>query len=364
VGSELAGRVADTVLRASGLSAHTQAGKWAFGMEMLGELADQAGKRLDELRPELQRGFQTYGITAADWDLIRTRGLWTEDGVSFIHPEQVVRGAAGAPPTPDARAAQRAASRLLEMVQTETTFAIVEPGALERAMVLGKTRPGTLSGEFMRSTMQFKSFPVAMMTRHLMRGIEGARAGDHGRYLAATAVSLTVMGALAVQLKSIAQGKDPRDMTAPTFWGAAFLQGGGAGLFGDFFSSAVNRADRSFYMSFIGGPTAGLADDFARLTGGNIQGLAENKDTHAGRELARFIQTNAPGTSLWYARLALDRLMWDRLHELADPDHARRFQRMQERTLRDTNQQFFWRPGQTSPDRSPSIAAALGGRPE
>lgn len=364
VGNDLAGRVADTVLRASGLSAHTQAGKWAFGMEFLGELADQAGRSLEQMKPELQRAFRTYGITAEDWDLIRARGVFEEEGARFIYPEQVVRGGPDMAPPGDPRAAQGAASRLLEMVQTETNFAIVEPGALERALVLGKTRPGTLSGEFLRSTMQFKSFPVSMMTRHLMRGIESVRAGDRGRYLVATGVSLTVMGALAMQLKEMAKGRDPRDMTAPTFWGAAFMQGGGAGLFGDFLSSAVNRADRSFYLSAVGGPMAGLADDLARLTGGNIQGLAENKDTHAGRELARFIQTNAPGTSLWYARLALDRLLWDRLHELADPDHARRAQRLQERVMRDTGQRFFWRPGETAPDRAPSAAALLGGRPE
>lgn len=373
VGTDLAGRVADTVLRASGLSAHTQAGKWAFGMEFLGELADQAGRRLDQLDPRLQAAFTRYGIDANAWDLIRSRGVWEEDGARFIFPEQIVRdpipgtvqatpAGAAIVPAIDRAAAQAAATRLLEMVQTETNFAIIEPGALERAIVVGRTRPGTLAGEFLRSSMQFKTFPVSMMTRHLMRGLEAVRAGDRGRYLAATGISLTVMGALAMQLTALAQGRDPRDMTAPTFWGAAFMQGGGAGLFGDFLSSAVSRADRGFYMAMVGGPTAGLVDDFARLTGGNIQGLAEGKDTNAGRELARFIQTNAPGTSLWYARLALDRLMWDRLHELLDPDHARRFARIEDRARKEFGQEFWWRPGRTAPDRAPAPGATIAER--
>lgn len=362
--NDLASRVADTVLRASGLSAHTQAGKWAFGMEMLGHLADHAGRSFDQLDPRLQRGFTSYGIDAAAWDLIRAHGVWEEGGARFIFPEQIVRGGADGRAPADLPAARQATSRLLEMVQTETNFAVVEPGALERAMILGRTRAGTLSGEFLRSTMQFKTFPVSMMTRHLLRGAEAIRAGDRGRYLAMTGVSLTVMGALAMQLKAVAQGKDPRDMTAPTFWGAAFMQGGGAGLFGDFLNSAVSRADRGFYMAFIGGPTAGLVDDLARLTGGNIQGLAEQKDTHIGRELARFIQVNTPGTSLWYARLALDRLMWDRLQEHLDPDASRRFLRIEDRARKDFGQEFFWRPGQAAPARAPSISAALSGRPD
>jgi hypothetical protein len=358
VGSDLAGRVADFVLRASGMNAHTQAAKWAFGMEFLGHLADRAGKRLDQLEPELRRAFGRYGIDAADWDVIRKTGLWEEDGARFIHPEQIARGDAGntAP-----------ASRLLEMVQTETGFAVVEPGALERALLLGRTRPGTLSGEFLRATMQYKTFPISMMTRHLMRGIDAYQGGDVGRYMVATGVSLTVMGAAAMLLKAIANGRDPRDMTSPSFWGAAFFQGGGAGIFGDFLNSGLNRADRGFYMAAIGGPTAGLVDDLAKLTGANISGAVNEpqKDQHFGAELARFAQRYTPGTSLWYSRLALDRMMWDRLHEMADPAHAaRRAQRIEDRAMREANQRFWWGPGDRAPDRAPSIGAAIGARPE
>jgi hypothetical protein len=243
----------------------------------------------------------------------------------------------------------------------------VEPGALERALLLGRTRPGTLSGEFLRATMQYKTFPISMMTRHLMRGIDAYQGGDVGRYMVATGVSLTVMGAAAMQLKAIANGRDPRDMTSPSFWGAAFFQGGGAGIFGDFLNSGLNRADRGFYMAAIGGPTAGLVDDLAKLTGANISGAVNEpqKDQHFGAELARFAQRYTPGTSLWYSRLALDRMMWDRLHEMADPAHAaRRAQRIEDRAMREANQRFWWGPGDRAPDRAPSIGAAIGARPE
>lgn len=362
VGSDLAGRVADFVLRASGMNAHTQAAKWAFGMEFLGHLADRVGKRLDELEPELQRAFRRYGIDEADWNVIRTHGLWEEDAVRFIHPEQIVRRQVAE--IGDRTSGTGVASRLLEMIQTETGFAVVEPGALERALLLGRTRPGTLSGEFVRATMQYKTFPVSMMTRHLMRGLDAYQGGDVGRYMVATAVSLTVMGAVAMQLKALAQGKDPRDMTRATFWGAAFFQGGGAGIFGDFLNSGLNRADRGFYMAAVGGPTAGFVDDLARLTGGNIQATSEGKDANFGAEMARFVQRNTPGTSIWYTRLALDRMMWDRLHELADPNAQRRFQRIEDRAMRELNQRFWWGPGDATPDRAPSLGAMVGATPQ
>lgn len=356
VGADLAGRVAEFTMRASGMNAHTQAARWAFGMEFLGHLADRAERPLAELEPELRRAMGRYGIDGADWDAIRTRGLWQEDGARFIHPEQIVTGGGD-------RAAQDAASRLLEMVQGETSFAVVEPGALERAILLGRSRGGTGWGEFTRSIAQYKTFPISMLTRHGMRGLEAFKAGDRGRYMVATAVSLTLMGAAAIQLKAVAQGRDPRDMATPSFWGAAFFQGGGAGILGDFLNAGLNRANQGFYMTVVGGPTAGLIDDLARLTGGNMQGLAEGKDTNFGRELARFVKRNAPGTSLWYGRLALDRLMWDRLQELADPDAARSFQRMEDRARRDFGQEFWWRPGQPTLSRAPSLETMLGAEP-
>lgn len=359
VGRDLAGRVAEVVMRGSGMAAHTQAAKWAFGMEFSAHLAARADRAMEALEPELRRTMARYGIEPADWDRLRSAGVWEHEGARFIHPEQVVTGA----PAAEARAAQLAASRFLEMVNGETRFAVVEPGAPERALMLGSSRPGTLGGEFRRATAQYKSFPIAMMSRHLMRGLDAIQGGDHGRYLAGLMVSLTITGAFGLQMKQISQGRDPRDMADARFWGSAFLQGGGAGILGDFLYAGLNRADRGFYMTAIGGPTAGLVDDLVRLTGGNIQAVAENRDSNFGAELARFVQRNTPGTSLWYSRLAMDRLMWERLHAMADPEAPQRWRRMERRALEDYGQDFFWAPGRRAPERAPDPAAAFGLQP-
>lgn len=58
----------------------------------------------------------------------------------------------------------------------------------------------------------------------------------------------------------------------------------------------------------------------------------------------------APGSSIWYARLALDRLMWERLQLLVDPDAEGVFRHMEERARRETGQNFWWRPGQLRPN--------------
>jgi hypothetical protein len=68
--------------------------------------------------------------------------------------------------------------------------------------------------------MQFKSFPIAMITRHWRRMLEGGNGADgapllanrftYGMALMATTVGL---GAIATQAKQILAGKDPIDMT-------------------------------------------------------------------------------------------------------------------------------------------------------
>lgn len=352
IGQTLPARISDFVMRVSGMNAHTQAAKWAFGMEFLGRLADDAGKGFDALDPALRRTMERYGIGAADWDLIRAKGLHSEDGVDLIFPEQMVRDGD--------RAAERAATRLLEMVDAERGFAVLEPGAAEKALTLQGTQAGTWAGEFWRATTQYKSFPITMMTRHLYRGFNAGGATAAGLYLARLTIGLTAFGAFAMQMKEIAKGRDPRDMTTPGFWGAAFFQGGGAGIVGDFLNSAVTRADRSFYMTAIGGPTAGLVDDVMKLTGANIQATAEAKDAHWGRDAARFVRRNTPGTSLWYTRLAMDRLLWDQLQAIVDPDAARSWQRTEQRARQETRQEFWWRPGETGPERGPAAGRVIG----
>jgi len=350
--SGVAGMAAEAVMRGSGLAAHTDAGKMAFGLEYLGLLADLSHAELRALPAELRRSFASYGITETDWSLIRKTGVGDFDGVRMVWPENLA--SAG-------KAEQEAASKLMGLILTEADIAIPTPGVRERALLLSQSRRGTLGGEFRRSTLQYKSFPVTMMTTHLMRGIANWGQGG-GLYMAKLGIDLTVMGALAIQLKQVANGKDPRDMTDGKFWGAAFIQGGGAGIVGDFLYAGLNRANAGFYMTAIGGPTAKLVDDTVSLTGFNIQGAITGEKTNFGRELVRFLRGNTPGSSLWYSRLAMDRLLWDQLQELADPEYRRAFKRVEDRARKDYGQDYWWRPGQPGPQRAPDPAAAVAVR--
>jgi hypothetical protein len=104
---------------------------------------------------------------------------------------------------------------------------------------------------------------------------------------------------------------------------------------------------------------AGLADDLVGLTVGNLPAAFDPaKETHFGRELGRFVQRYTPGSTLWYSRLALDRLLWDRMHELLDPDWNSRARQIHRQALKERNQQFFWGPNDGDlPSRGPNLRA-------
>ena len=58
-------------MRASLLSPWTQAGRWSFGMEYLGILADNCGKQFkDPLDPMMQKSMEHYNIGADKWEIM------------------------------------------------------------------------------------------------------------------------------------------------------------------------------------------------------------------------------------------------------------------------------------------------------
>ena len=183
--------------------------------------------------------------------------------------------------------------------------------------------------------------------------------------LGAAAAFWLVLGALAYQLKQVQRGKDPvnmdpREDEGRRFWAAAMAQGGGLGLFGDFFFADQNRFGGGPVESFMG-PVAGAGQDLLRLTVGNLQQAAKGDDTNAGREAVRALGRYLPGGSLWYTRLAFERQVLDRLQEQVDPRAARSFRDTESRARREVGQRFWWRAGDTAPGRSPDLGAALGG---
>jgi hypothetical protein len=355
-GPEISRRVADFVMRASGLSPWTQAGRWAFGMEFMGKLADDAGKTFDQLHPDLQKTMRKHGIDSDRWDVMRATNKYEYEGAQFLRPEDIAGRSDIGPDYADELAMQ-----MLEMVQQETEFAVPSVSLRGKARMLGETRPGSIQGEMLRSFAMYKSFPVTLMHTHVARMMAKKGLKSKGRYGANLVISTTLMGGLALQLKEISKGRDPRPMTGekgPEFWGAALLQGGGLGIFGDFLFSNVNRFGTGLAET-TAGPVIEFIDDTRNLTIGNLSELARGEDTDIGSDAVSFMRRYTPGGSLWYARLGYERLILDELQKTLDPDAKARMRRLQRRYQRDYEQKYWWRPGETAPDRAPDFENAV-----
>lgn len=353
-GPEISRRLADVVMRVSGLSPWTQAGRWAFGMEFMGTLADHAAKGFDELPGALKSTFKRYGIDPQRWDMMRESPLYEHEGAAFLRPEDIANRADLAPGFAD-----DLALRLLEMIQSETEFAVPATSLRGRASLLGAESPGTFKGELIRSVAMYKNFSVTLYHTHITRMVQQKGFMNKGRYAANLFITSTLMGAMALQLKEIAKGRDPKPMTgdnAGGFWGKALLQGGGLGIFGDFIGGSVTNRFGGSLGSTIAGPVVSFGGDVLNLTIGNALELARGDKTGAGAELTNFLRRYTPGGSIWYARLAWERLVLDEVQKAIDPDALDRFRRAEQKLAREHGQRNWWRPGKRAPDRAPNLS--------
>lgn len=368
----LTGRVAGSVMKMSLMNAWTDGLRSAFSATMMQGFAKKAGKSWKQLDEWDRYLMGRKGITEGDWAIISKAKPTERSGVQYLTRDSIVQtGEDGA---------QQAATKWMAFVSDESEFAVINPDMATRAIVTGGGMPaGTIRGEAMRTFMQFKSFPLAMMTRHWRRifdtpqGLEGAPAGfgadsaagagfNRLAVFAGLNVSLMLLGAVVLQTKAVLQGKDPFDMTEGKFWPRALSQGGGMGYVGDFiFKDPTEQRGNSFEQAAgaafgpAAGATAGLFGDLV-LT--NAWEAAKNKDTHAGAETVRWINSQLPYTSLWQVRGAWEHWFIHNAQEAVNPGYLGR---MRSRAMQDWGQDYYWQPGEALPDRAPDLGAAFGG---
>lgn len=359
IANNWSGRLANSTMKLSLMNAWTDTVRRGFSMTMmagLGKLSKTEWGKLTEFdRAHLGR----KGITEADWKVVNAADLTDYRGSAMLTPEAIA--ASGHPD------AAQVTSKILGFITDESEYAVMNPDVATRAVqTWGGQQAGTGVGELARAMMQFKSFPIAMMSRHWRRilesqsSMEGAPAlANKAAYTAALAVTGTILGAIAFQTKQVIQGKDPVDMTTPKFWTRAIAQGGGAGFMGDMVlgDTTQDRGQLDSLGRLVLGPSFGSAADIWELTKGNADEMIAGKDTHAGAEALRFAKGHLPYVSLWYSKAALDHLLLHSLQENLSPGYL---DRQRSKAQKDWQQGYWWTPGETAPDRAPDVSA-IGG---
>ena len=358
------GRVAASVMKLSLMNAWTDTLRRAFSLTMMQGLARMSRTEWGKLTEWDRTHLERKGITEADWRVVARAELTEFKGLQHLTPESIRD-------TGHARS-NEVVAKVLGLIQDESEYAVLNPDLATKAISSGGgTRSGTVRGELARSVMQFKSFPVAMISRHWRRMLDAPKVTDGSApvlanrlmHSGALLVSTTALGAIALQAKQMIAGKDPIDMQgehAFRFWMQAIAQGGGLSIVGDMLLTDPGTQPGDFVKAAgktALGPAIGTAAEAAAIASVNTWNAAKGKPTHAAAEALQLARGNTPFVNLWYAKAAIDHAGMHALQENLSPGYLGK---MQQRAQQQWGQSYWWKPGTGGPDRAPNMAKAAG----
>lgn len=364
------GKIANAVMRITGMNAINELRKGAFGLTLMSAIGNQLKSGLDfnKLHDTDIRTLKHYGITETDWKTWKLAKLQNlgHGNIASLTPESIngisdadIKKAFGDNASP-AAIRRDATVKLLGAVNTESDFAIVTPGWRERSQFHGDTQRGTVRGEVWRSILQFKSFPWAFFQRSMdaVANMDGpASKSAMTAYLIA---STTIAGAMIIQTREMLSGKDPRKMADENwhkFWGSSFLQGGALGIYGDFLYGANQTRYGSGPIEALSGPTLGPLLSMAVVEPTTaIKKAIEGKESHFLAREFQNLKGFVPGGNMWFTKTALDHLIWQQAMEAMSPGYLNSIRK---RTAKEYDQEWWWEPGEFTPDRAPDLGVMI-----
>jgi hypothetical protein len=331
------------------LTAWTDGWARATGITLAGNLGDLAtsGKSFAEMSSLLQTTLKRYGITEREWNVLRQSEIFDADGAPMLMPELVrelpdaavlgYMGEAEATPGQVARAREDLATKLSTYYSDQVREALTFGGAKERAMLRFGLERGTVAGELVPLFTQFMQFPLTYVTKHWNRELH--RAGQVDKMgLAHMLAATTALGFVSMTAKQYGRGEKPKEpedaWDVAQMIGGAFMQGGGAGLYGDFLFGTLSRTGTD-PLATLAGPAFGKASQAF----GVVAAAAKGEDPSA-KALKLGIGL-VPYNNLFGARLAMDHMFLHALQEQVNPGYLRRYQRQVER---DRNVEWWMEP--------------------
>lgn len=351
VGPAWSRNVSDAVMRASLMSGHTKAARWAAQSEFMGLLNRMSKTAYDDL--PFVEVMKRYGITAADWDAFRNGvKAWSpRNDINFLRPIDILQTN-----IPEKEALFR---KFQGMIFDEARTMVPESTMEGTVMLKDTSRPDTLRGAILHSFSMYKNFPVSFWMIYGRLGMTSKSVKGRLAFYAGLGAGMTMVGALGIQMREIAQGRDPMPMDSPQFLGKAFLSGGALSIWGDFLFSGVNRMNGG-PTETVAGPLFGFLGDTTQLAFGDafkfmeaMGSLDQGFDSTTKAKLVEYMKRYTPGSNLWWLRTALERNVWERLQELADPKAFAKRRRKEANQRKVYGNESYWPAGESLPTRFP-----------
>lgn len=316
-----------------------------------GKLTSKSWNQLDE---QYRNILGLYNIDDAKWNMMRKTTLKDFEGNKYLAIEKITEIS-----DDDALAylkktkpqykkfSQKQINDVKKEVQSNWRVllhdrihhGIIEPGRREKAIMNRGFKKGTLEGEIMAMLWQFKSFALSVYTKPIERTLKayapGTTIGTKMAALVGLGITTTFWGYVALTIGDLLSGKEPRDPKNPKTIGAAFLKGGGGGIYFDLLQAEFSRSNGGA-LSTIAGPVYSDLSGFGKVLTNAVQG----KFDKAGFKAYRLFESNTP-IDAWFIRPAYQYLIGYQIKEMLDPGYFRRLER---HTKKRTGQDFFLKP--------------------
>lgn len=363
--SSWSGKLSNAVMKVSGMSAINEWRRGAFGLTMMDSIGHEVSARTwAEVGQQDMHLLKSFGLTEQDWSIWKlarledyghgNKTMLTPEAIAKIPDEALARIGIEAP----AQARREAIVRYLGAIQSESMNAIIEPGWQQRAATVGGLQRGNIRDELTRSFWQFKQFPIAQFQRMWDISMAHPTAGGKAALISSMVLMGTIAGAMMLQTQSLLSGEDPRPMDDWKFWLAAAVKGGSFGIYGDFlYSQSATTRYGSGPLEVLAGPTIGSAATgvTALVQAGNA--AANGKDTHLGAKMLNLGKGYLPFGNLWYGRAAFDHIVLQNAQEQLSPGYLAH---MRANSIKQFGQDWWWAPGEFTPERAPDMRKALG----
>ena len=315
---------------------------------MANYFAKQKNLAFDSLNPQLKSLFNVYNIDSTKWNIIRKTAMEkADDGKEFINiglldqiSDADVKKITGLDDL-SKRELQiekdKFKASVSGMLLDRSIYAVIEPDARVRATLTQGYLGGTGMGEAIRFCGQFKAFPLSIVQKVLGREIDYFKGPNKDLArgivgLGSIIVTSGLLGYLSMTIKDLLKGRSPRDPTKLNSVMAAFLQGGGLGIYGDvLFQETRSGGD---IIGNIAVPVPLTAFDLVQAIKYGIRG----EGGKAGRTAYRAVSQSIPFMNLFYLKTAFDYLIGYQIMETMSPGTLRRIER---RMKKNYNQDFL-----------------------
>lgn len=357
IGNGITGKLADLTMRLSLLSQWTDAVRRAQSLNTMATFAEATKHNWADIDGWLRYRLEEFGVSEDVWKALQKCKPEELNGSHFLTINSI-KNAASKNGYIDGLNVNKLVSTYLSFVMDDSFMASLQPDLMTRSITnWGKSR-GTVAGEFIRSIFLFKSFPIAMFTRHLQRSkdlyryklqTDGKAAAVWSRvgYMSSLVVSTTLVAYVANMFKDLINGSDVKDPTTLDAFKRAFTAGGGMGFIGDILVSGMDdyKYGHPALMN-MAGPVLSTAMDAYTI----FDKYKDNKDI--GANFLRIVKGNLPVVNLWYTKQLLNHAVFNQIQEMMNPGYHRR---IEQKIRKNQGVGYWWKPTDMLPYRMPEI---------